>query len=223
VAAEVLRRGVDDDVGAPLQRAEEVRRRDRVVDDERHADLVGDGGDRLDVEDVLLRVGDGLAEERLGVGAGRGAPGLGVVRVLDEADLDAEPGQAVVEEVVRAAVEAGAGHDVVARLGDVEDRQRLRGLAARHEQCADAAFEAREALLHDVVRGVHQAGVDVAELLQPEEGGGVVGVLEDVRRRLVDRQRAGAGDGVRCLAGMDLTGLERPTGAHMDLHGRGTA
>jgi hypothetical protein len=37
VAAEELRRRVDDDVGAVLERADEVRRRDRVVDDERDA------------------------------------------------------------------------------------------------------------------------------------------------------------------------------------------
>jgi hypothetical protein len=146
---------------------------------------------RLDVEDVLLGVGDRLAKNALVFGrtAARqdsGRPGL------DEADLDAELGQAVVEQVVRAAVEARAGDDVVAGLGDVEDRQRLGRLAAAHEQRADAALEARDALLDDVVRRVHQPGVDVAELLQPEQRRGVVGVLEDVRRRLVDRQRPGA-------------------------------
>ena len=31
---------------------------------QRHADVMGDGGDRLDVQDITLGVGDGLAEEQ---------------------------------------------------------------------------------------------------------------------------------------------------------------
>ena len=50
---------------------------------------------------------------------------------------------------------------------------------------------------------VHDPGVDVAEALQGEELGGVVGVLEDVRGRLVDRHRPGAGGGVGPLPGVD--------------------
>ena len=42
VAAEVLRRRVHDDVGAVLERPDQVRGRDRVVDDQRHACVVRD-------------------------------------------------------------------------------------------------------------------------------------------------------------------------------------
>ena len=162
----------------------------------------------------LLGVGDRLAEERLGVGPDRGPPRVEVVRVLDERHLDAELGQRVVEQVVRAAVQARAGDDVVAGLGDVEDRERLRRLAAGDEQRADAALEARDALLHRVLGRVHDPRVDVAELLQREQVRGVLGVAEDERRGLVDRQGAGAGGAVRGLAGVDLAGLEGPAVVH---------
>jgi hypothetical protein len=76
---------------------------------------------------------------------------------------------------------------VVTRLGDVEQCERRRRLARGHEERADAALERRDALLDDIGRRVHQARVDVAELLEPEEVSGVVGVVEDVARRLVDR------------------------------------
>ena len=124
--------------------------------------------------------------------------------------LDAELGQRVVEQVVRAAVEPRAGHDVVARTGQVEDRERLRGLTGGQEQCGDAAFERGDALLDDVLGRVHDAGVDVARLGEAEQRGGVVGVVERVRRRLVDRQRPGVGGDVGRLACVDLLGLERP-------------
>ncbi len=140
-----------DDVGAVADRLDQVRGGDGVVDDQRHADVVRDRGDARDVEDVVLRVGDGLAEERLGVGLHGRPPRVQVVGVLHEADLDAELGQRVVEQVVRAAVEPRAGHDVVAGVGEVEDRERLGGLTGGQEQRRDAALERGDALLDDVL------------------------------------------------------------------------
>ena len=171
-----------------------------------------DRGDVGDVEDVVLRVGDRLGEEGLGVRPRRRTPRIEVVGLLDEADLDAKPWQRVVEQVVGAAVEPRARDDVVTRAGQVEDRERLGGLAGPQEQRGDAAFERRDALFDDVLRRVHDAGVDVAGLGEAEQRGGVVGVPERVRRGLVDRQRPGAGRRVRRLARVDLLGLERPVG-----------
>jgi hypothetical protein len=130
---------------------------------------VRDADDALDVEDVAAGVGDGLAVEDLGVRPHRGAPRVEVVGVLDERRRDAELGQRVAEQVDRAAVEAGARDDVVARLGDVEDRQRLRRLPRRDEQRADAAVEVGDPLLDGVRRRVGDARVDVAQLGQREE------------------------------------------------------
>ena len=105
VTAHELGEAVHDDVGAPLEGADQIRRRDRVVDDEHDAVGVGDTGDALDVEHVVLRVRQHLAEEDLGVRPDRSFPLSEVVRVVDEGDLDAELGQRVVQQVVGAAVE----------------------------------------------------------------------------------------------------------------------
>jgi hypothetical protein len=58
-----------------------------------------------------------------------------------------------VEQVVGAAVEAGAGDDVAAGLGHVEHGDRLGRLAAGDQQRADAPLEAGDALLHGVLVG----------------------------------------------------------------------
>ena len=158
-----------------------------------HPLLVRDRGDAGDVEDVDLRVGDRLAEERLGVRPHGRPPRLEVVGILDEADLDAELGQRVVEEVVGAAVQARAGDDVVAGGGEVEDRERLGGLTGGQEQRRHAALERGDALLDHVLGRVHDAGVDVARLGEAEQRGGVVGAVERVRGGLVDRQRPRVG------------------------------
>ncbi len=70
-----------------------------------------------------------------------------------------------------------------------------------------AAFEGRNALLKDVGRGVHDARVDVAELLQGEEPPGMVGIVKDIRGGLVNRHGAGARSGVG-----DLTGVHAERG-----------
>lgn len=218
VSPKVFRRGVHDHVGAPLQGPDEVGRGDRVVDDERHTVVMRDPGNPLDVEHLRLGVGDRLREEQLGVGPHCRLPGLEVVGVLDEADLEAELRQRVLEQVEGAAIQRGAGDHVVAGLGDVEDREGLGGLAGGDQERADAALEGGDALLDRVLRGVHDPRVDVAELFEGKEIRGVVGVLEDVGRGLVDREGPSAGGGVRLLADVDLAGLEGPVGgvAHDD-------
>ena len=73
---------------------------------------------------------------------------------------------------------------------------------------ADAALERGHALLEDRGGGVHDAGIDVAEALQVEQRGGVLGVVEDVRGGLVDGHGARTGFGVRTLAGVQRAGVE---------------
>ena len=172
--------------------------------------------DALDVQYVLARVGDHFAEEQLGVGLHGVAPLRQVVRVLHEGHGDAELFQGVREQVVRAAVKAGAGHHMVTGLGDVQDREGLRGLPGAQQQGREASFQAGDALFHGVLGGVADPGVDGGEFGEGEAVGGAFRAGEDKRRRLVDRQRTGAGGAVRLLAGVDLAGFEGPGTGHRD-------
>jgi hypothetical protein len=210
MAAEELRGRVDDDVRPVLEGADEVRRRDRVVDDERHTGRVRHVGDEPDVEDVDLRVADGLREEQLRVRTHGAPPLLGVVLVLDEGGLDPELRERVLEEVVRTAVDRGGRHDVVARLRDVQHGGRLGSLTGREEERTRSALECGEPLLDDGLRRVLDTRVDVAELREREEVLRVVGVVEHVARGLVDRRRPGLRDGIGRGSRVDLLRLELP-------------
>lgn len=111
-------------------------------------DLPPPGPRRFDAEDVVLGVGDRFAEERFGVRPHRGAPGGGVIGVVHEGHRDAQLGQGVMEQVVGAAVEGGTGDDVITGLGDVQQGDGFRRLAARHQQSTNPSREGSEPFLH---------------------------------------------------------------------------
>ena len=106
------------------------------------------------------------------------------------------------EQVVGAAIERCGGDDFVSGAGEGCERKRFSGLPRGSGQPRRSAFESRYALLEHVCCGVHDAGVDVAKLLEAEEAAGVVGVLKDVGRGLVDGHGTRSGGGVGGLAGM---------------------
>ena len=70
------------------------------------------------------------------------------------------------------------------------------------------ALEAGDPLLQHRDGRVGQPRIDVAEIVQVEERGGVVDVVEHIGRRLIDRRRARAGRRIGRGAGMDRAGLE---------------
>jgi hypothetical protein len=201
VAADPLGGRVDDDIGTVLDRLGDDRR-EGVVDEERQVLRVRGIGDGANVGHVEARVADRLEVVGLRVLIGRGGEVTRIV-ALDPAHLDPEARQRVGEQVVRAAVEARRADDVVAGARQVEDGQRLRRLPRRQPERADAALERRHALLEDVGRGVHDPGVDVSELLEREEPGGVIGVLEVVGAGGVDRDGARAGGRIGLLSGVE--------------------
>ncbi len=182
---------MDHDVGAEVDGSGQERG-EGVVDDHRDAGFVGDGRDPLEVGHVEARVADRLQVDGFRPAVDRLLEGLGP-RAVDEPELDPVLGQGVLEEVVGAAVQRRRGDDVVAGAGQVEDRQRLGRLPRSQPQRPDSALERGDALLEHVGRGIHDPRVDVAEFLQAEESGGVVGVVEDVARRGVDGHGPGLG------------------------------
>ena len=112
---------VNDNVGSPLERLTEVRRRHRVVDDERNAVLVGNGSDAFDVDHVVARVRQNLAVEGPGVRLDGRFPLGQVVGVVHERDLDTHLRHRVVQLVVGASVERRGGNNVIADLSQVHN------------------------------------------------------------------------------------------------------
>mmetsp|Transcript_5968 Transcript_5968/g.23715 ORF Transcript_5968/g.23715 Transcript_5968/m.23715 type:complete len:341 (+) Transcript_5968:5957-6979(+) len=219
VAAEVFGQRVHDDVGAVLDRPAQVGRGHGVVDDQRHAMGVGDGGDLLDVGHIALRVAERLDEDGLGLVVDQRGEAVGLA-VVGELGADAVLRQRVREQVVGAAIERAGRDDVVARLGQGQDGIGDRRLARGHGQRTDAAFQRREALLQHIVGRVHDAAVDVAGHLQVEQVGAMLGAVEGIGHGLVDRHGDRLGGRVRRVAAVHRQGLEAPVVAGIGLgHG----
>ena len=113
-------------------------------------------------------------------------------------DFDSEFRQRVMKQVISAAVEVIRRDDVIAGLGDIQNRQSRSRLAAGNGESADPAVDGGDALLQHVIRRIHDPRINVAELSEPEEIGGVLGALELVRRGLVN----GYGPGTRRRVGL---------------------
>ena len=179
VAVHVFRRGMGDNVRAPLHGAAAYRGGEGVVYDQGHAVGVGSPGELLDVQHRQGRVGDGLAEDRLGVGAEGGVQLFLRAVGGDESGLNAHFGHGDGDEVEGAAINGGRGDDVVAAGGDVEQGEEVGRLAGGGQHSRRAALQRGDFRRHIVAGGVLETGVKIAVGLQVEKfahilGGGVL-------------------------------------------------
>ena len=176
VAADVFRRRVHGDGGAMLDRLAQ-HRTGRVVHDQRNAELAPDLRHFGDGENSELWVG-----ERLAVIAARpriaGTAEILRVRRIDEAAFDAHGAHGVLKQIPGAAIDVGRAQKIIAGVTDVLHRKQRRRLPRGETECGHAAFERGDALLQHGLGRIHDAGVDVAELLEREQVGRVLGRTE---------------------------------------------
>ena len=85
-----------------------------------------------------------------------------------------------------------------------EERHDLRGVARGGGDRADPALQRCDALLQHRHGGVGQPGIDIADLLEVEEGGGMVGIAEYVTGGLVDRRLPRTGRRIGAAAGVNM-------------------
>src|SRR5262249_43177491 len=130
VAGEELGGRVYDDVRAPLDRAAEVGRRERVIDDERDTGVVGDLCDGLEIDDDAARIGETFDEDRLAL---LGQRALEVFRIarIDEVAGPAELLEREAELGERAAIEIARGDKFITRAHQREEGDELRCMPGR--------------------------------------------------------------------------------------------
>ena len=83
------------------------------------------------------------------------------------------------EQIIGATIQAGRGDDFVTSPGEIENCQRFRCLSGCSCQRANASFECGNTTLEGVLRGVHDARIDISELSKSEEIRGVLRAIEN--------------------------------------------
>ena len=208
VAANELSCGVDDDVGTMLQRTEQIRGAEGVVDDDWQAMLLGDLGDSVDVGNVGVGVTERLEVNDRGVVLD-GALDLVQVVGIDKRGLDAKLRERMLQQVVGTTVDGLLSHHVVTGLG-----KSLQGIGDSSSTGGDgeaghAALECGDTVLEDALGGVGQTAVDVTGVGKAKAVGGVLGVAEHIARGLIDRHSTGVGCRIGALlANVQLQGIE---------------
>ena len=162
------------------------RRGNGVVTNDGNALRVGGFSDGGEVTDVARRVTDTLAVNTLRFIIDQGSQILRAIR-FSKANFDAQLRQHVRKQGVGTAVELRRRNDVVARRGKVDDGVVDRRTTRTDRQPRDASLERGDALFEHIDGGVHDATVDVAGYREVEQVGTVLGVVELVGNRLVDR------------------------------------
>ena len=208
MTGEELRRRVDDHIRPELEGANDVRRRDGVVDDERDAVSTCDLRDGGDIDEVVLRVRDRLDEDRLRSGRDGPIPLGAVVGVPHVVDADAEARERAVEEDACAAVDARGGDETLAASCETKQQACDRGLARADDDRAGATLQGRESTLGDVMRRVRVARVELPLIGAREPRLRLGEVIEQVRRAQVDRRDARTMRRVGGLACVHLPGVE---------------
>ena len=191
VAAYVLRRRCGKDV-RPVIEGPYQTDADRVVDYERNARVMGYLRERLEIGHVELGIADGLRIDRPRPVRDRLLEFLGL-RGVDELYRASQLRESVVQKLVSAAVEVVCGDDLVPHLRDRKQRKGIGRLAGGDGKGAGSAFDGGDAPLEDIGGRVHDARIDIPQLRQGEEIGGVGRISEYVRSSLVNGHCPGPG------------------------------
>ena len=144
MATEKLGRRVTDEICTEVEGAQQIRRRERAIDQQRQPRGMRNLGDARDVEHIESRVTQGFGEEHSGIGPDRLAPGRQIARI-NEGRIDTETPQRVIEQVVRPTVERATREHVRTGAREGRDRQMQCRLATGRGDCTHAPIEGRNA------------------------------------------------------------------------------
>ena len=116
-----------DDVRAPFERTEQIRRGEGVVNHQNEIVFLGDRRYFFKREDGDIGVAESLAVDNFCVGLNRRFEILRVSGV-NESNVNSQLGQCVLKLAVGSTIQTGRGHDVVTCIAQGEDRLCLRSM-----------------------------------------------------------------------------------------------
>ena len=169
MAIHILGGGVGDNVGTPLKGTAVNGGCKGIVHNQGNTMGMGCSGKFLNVQNSKGRIGNGLAKYRLGIGA-EGSVQLFLCAVrVNESGLQTHFLHGNRKQIKAAAIDCGAGNNVVAAACNVENGKEICSLTGGGQHSGAAAFQCADLCSHGITGGICQAGVEVALCLQVEE------------------------------------------------------
>ena len=191
VAVHILGGGVGDDIRAPLDGPAVDRGGEGVVDNQRDAVAMRGIREQLNIQDGQRGVGDGFAENGLGVRPERRVQLFRRAVGGDEGEIHAHFLHGDGEEVVGAAVDGGGGDHMIAGSGDIENGEEVCGLAGGGQHRGGTALESAD-LRGDIIVGrILETGVEITGGLQVKELAHILARIVLESGGLDDRDLAG--------------------------------
>ena len=206
MAAQILGRRVHHDVSPQGQRTRQARGGVGVVDHDLGAGAMGDPRDRRDVDQTHVRIGRGLEVDDPGLLRDDGRQGFGPGHV-DLLHRHAEPGQAIAQESEGAAIQGLVGDHLIAGAQETPQGGGDRAHSGGRGDRRLGAFQAGEATLQKVRRGVGDARVEMPLAGPGEHLAARFGALEGEGRGQVQRRGQRA-----VLVGGVIARVDRPRG-----------
>ena len=198
MAADELRRRMNDDVGTVLDRTDLYRGCEGVIDDEREVMLVSDLYPLVEVKDLTVRVTEGLGIEGLRVRLDGCLYLLVVVRIYERGRY-AVVGKGMGEVVVGSTVDVLRGNDVVTGMRNGLKCVSNGGCTRCNTEGGDTTLEGGHSLLEDILGRVRQSRIDISCILQCETCSCMVRIVKHECAGLVDRDGSRAGRWIRVL------------------------
>jgi len=146
-------------------------------------------GNGLEVWNIVAGVTNGLEINGLGLIINGGNDVLNLVS-LNKLGSDTKSWEHNLELVIGTTVQVASGDNVITSVSEGRNGHELRGLARGGSNGSNTTFQGSNSLFEDIYSGVHNATVDITELLEAEEPRAVSGVIEDVRACSVDGDSA---------------------------------
>ena len=136
------------------------------------------------------------------------APDLVHIVGVDKGDVPAEFLDRMGQLVERATIEFLRRDNMRAGVHQHMEYDDLRRMARRHRQRRHATLHRRNLAFQRAVGRVHDAGINIPERIEIEQIGGMFDIIENIRRRLVNRRDPRVGRRIRFGAGVDGHGFQ---------------
>ena len=200
VAANELGCRVNHDISTKLDRPDQIRSAEGIVNDKRKSVAVCNLCNGFNVRNVRIRI-----RQRLDVDSSCVLVNcvLNFLQIsgIDELRLYSVIRKRMLQQVIGSSVDGLLRDDVLSCMRQGHDRIGNRSGSGSNSQSADAALQCSDSLLQNVLCGVGQSSIDVSGIAKCEAVGCMLCIVENIRGCLVNRN----GSGIGCRIGLFLS------------------